>query len=341
MEQIAIACHANVHRVLGAIMQNFLWPLRFIGSRLVLLILASLIIFFSMTLLPGDPAEVLLGVDAQPDTLAALHHKLGLDQPLLAQYWHWATGLLHGNFGQSYGYNVPVWSLLAERLQVSLPLASIALTAAVALGVLLGVFTATRRGTWLDLAFMGAIQLTKAVPDFWLAMLLTGFFALSLHWFPAGGFAGWEQGGGAALRSLVLPAVALALPQAAVLARYTRSAVIAVLDEPFILTARAHGLSERQVLCRHVLPRSLPSVLAVVSLQIPLLLSGTIIVENVFNLKGTGALLLEAVNQRDVPVVQACVLLIVAVVVVEKGLFQWLEMRLSPWLASGRNGRAA
>ncbi|WP_341843838.1 ABC transporter permease [Acetobacter malorum] len=341
MEQAAVACHPNVQRILGPIMQNFLWPLRFIGSRIVLLVLASLIIFFSMAFLPGDPAEVILGVDAQPDTLAALHHKLGLDQPLPVQYWHWATGFFQGDFGRSYGYNVPVWYLLAERLQVSLPLAGFALTAAVALGVALGVFTATRRGTWLDLVFMGGIQLTKAVPDFWLAMLLTGFFSLSLHWFPAGGFSGWGQGVGAALRSLVLPAVALALPQAAVLARYTRSAVIAVLEEPFILTARAHGLSERQVLFRHVLPRSLPSVLAVLSLQIPLLLSGTIIVENVFNLKGTGALLLEAVNQRDVPVVQACVLLIVAVVVFEKGLFQWLEIRLSPWLSSDRNGHAA
>ncbi|MBS0981171.1 ABC transporter permease [Acetobacter thailandicus] len=313
--------------------------LRFAGGRLVLLVLASVLIFSCMALLPGDPAEVILGVDAQPETLAALHHKMGLDQPFAVQYVQWLGRLFQGNFGESYSYNVPVWQLLSERLQLSAPLAGLALVLAVALGVPLGGLAAIKRGSSADIVLMGGIQLTKAVPDFWLGMVLTGFFALTLHWLPAGGFAGWESGPWPAFKSLLLPAVALALPQAAVLARYTRSAVIAVLEEPFVLTARAHGLSEPAVLLRHVLPRSLPPVLAVLSLQIPLLLSGTIIVENVFNLKGTGALLLDAVNQRDVPVVQICVLLIVALVIFEKGLSERVENRLNPRAHSDKEGQ--
>lgn len=314
-------------------MQRFVLPFRFFASRMVLLGVASVLVFSCMTLLPGDPAEVLLGVDAQPDTLAALHHTLGLDQPFFIRYLHWLGNLFKGDFGQSYSYNVAVWQLLSERLQLSAPLAGLALVLSICLSVPLGVLTATQRGKPIDIVVMGALQFTKAIPDFWLAMILTGFFALTLHWFPAGGFSGWEQGAGAVLWSLLLPAIALALPQAAVLGRYTRSAAIAVLEEPFVITARAHGLSERAVLTRHVLPRSLPPVLAVISLQIPLLLSGTIIVENVFNLKGTGALLLEAVSQRDLPVVQGCVLLIVALVIFEKGFFEWLEIKLSPWVS--------
>lgn len=302
----------------------------FLLSRLALLLIASLLVFTSMVLLPGDPAEVLLGVDARPDTVATLHHQLGLDRPLPERYLFWLRNMASGNLGQSYSYNIPVSQLLAERLAVSGPLAGMALGLAVSLGVPLGLFAATRKGRAIDIMLMSSIQLAKAMPDFWLAMILTSIFALALHWFPAGGFPGWDHGIVHGMQALLLPALALVLPQAAVLARFSRSSALQTLQAPFILTARAHGLSRRAVLWRHVFPHSLPPVLAVISLQIPLLLSGTIIVENVFDLHGTGSLLLEAVNQRDIPVVQGGVLLVVLVVILEKGLLQWLESRVSP-----------
>ncbi|QEO18513.1 ABC transporter permease [Acetobacter vaccinii] len=310
----------------------------FLLSRLALVLIASLVVFASMVLLPGDPAEVLLGVDARPDTIATLHHKLGLDRPLPERYLHWLKDMATGDLGQSYSYSIPVSQLLSDRLAVSAPLAGMALGLAVILGVPLGLFAAARKGRAVDVILMSGIQLTKAMPDFWLAMILTSIFALTLHWFPAGGFPGWGQGIAHGVQALLLPALALALPQAAVLARFSRSSALQTLQAPFILTARAHGLSRQAVLWRHVLPHSLPPVLAVISLQIPLLLSGTIIVENVFDLHGTGSLLLEAVNQRDIPVVQGCVLLVVLVVILEKGLLQWLESRLSPWVNHTQGG---
>ena len=196
-----------------------------------------------LNVLPGDPAAVMLGVDAQPDTIAALHHQLGLDVPLLPRYAHWVFGLLSLHLGNSYTYGIPVSQLLADRLQVTLPLAGLTLLLSVTIGIPLGVAAAARQGRGSDAAIMAAVQLTKSVPDFWLGVLFILAFSLRLHWLPAGGFPGWQAGALPGLRALLLPAVALALPGAAVLARFTRAATITALGQDFVRTARAKGLA--------------------------------------------------------------------------------------------------
>jgi peptide/nickel transport system permease protein len=294
------------------------------------LLAASVIVFGVLNVLPGDPASVMLGLDAQPDTVAALHHQLGLDVPLLPRYARWLSGLVQLQLGRSYTYGIPVSVLLADRVQVSLPLAAMAVLLAVAIGVPVGVAAAARQGRAADAAIMGAAQLTKAVPDFWLGVIFILVFALRLHWFPAGGFPGWRTGVWPGLRALLLPALALALPQAAIFARFTRSATIAALGQDYVRTARAKGLTRRAALWRHALPNALIPVVTVIGLQFPLLLSGTVIVENVFNLPGLGRLLFEAISQRDLMVVQDLVVILVGFVVLVNFAADLLAARLDP-----------
>jgi peptide/nickel transport system permease protein len=303
--------------------------------RLVATLLASsLSIFIILNILPGDPAAIMLGIDAQPDTVAALHHKLGLDVPAPARYAHWLMGLASLRLGDSYTYGIPVAQLLAGRLQVTVPLAGLTLLLSVAMGVPVGVAAAARQGRVADSAIMVTAQIAKSVPDFWLGVMLILVFSLWLRWFPSGGFPGWQDGPWPALRALLLPAVALALPAGAILARLMRSAVIDALQQDFVRTARAKGLSVQAALWRHAVPNALIPVVTMVGIQFPLLLSGTIIVENVFNLPGLGRLLLEAINQRDLLVVQDLVVLLVAAVVVVNFaidlLAGWLDPRLRP-----------
>jgi len=305
-----------------------------IAAFAISLVAASVIVFLVLNVLPGDPAAVMLGLDAQPDTIAALHHKLGLDAPLPARYLHWIAGLLWLHLGTSFTYGIPVTDLLADRLQVTLPLAAITLLLAVAIGIPVGVAAAARQGSLGDAAIMAAAQLTKSVPDFWLGVIFILVFALRLHWLPAGGFPGWQGGLLPACRALLLPAFALALPQAAILARFTRSATITALNQDYIRTARAKGLSRRAVLWRHALPNALIPVVTVAGLLFPLLLSGTVIVENVFNIPGLGRLLFEAINQRDLIVVQDLVVILVASVVLVNFAADSLAARLDPRIAA-------
>jgi len=305
-----------------------------LALRLVVTLLASsLLIFIALNILPGDPAAVMLGIDAQPETIAALHHKLGLDVPAPARYAQWVLGLLSLRLGDSYTYGIPVSQLLAGRLQVTLPLAGLTLLLSVAMGVPVGVAAAARQGRIADSMIMATAQIAKSMPDFWLGVMLILIFSLWLHWFPSGGFPGWQDGPWAALRALLLPAIALALPAGAILARFMRSATIDALQQDFVRTARAKGLSPRAALWRHAVPNGLIPMVTLVGIQFPLLLSGTIIVENVFNLPGLGRLLLEAINQRDLMVVQDLVVLLVACVVVVNfavdRLASWLDPRLA------------
>lgn len=306
--------------------------LRMVSGRVMLLFVASLIIFAAMNLLPGDPATVMLGLDASPESILALHHQLGLDTPLPARYAHWVSGFLHGDLGQSYIYDVPVSSLIIERLQSSLPLIFLAMLLSLGAGIPIGVIAAANRGKALDLGLMGMLQLFKSIPDFWLAMMMTFLFSLTLHWLPASGFPGWEDGFFPAVRALILPAIALAIPQAAITARFMRSSLIETLSQDFIRTARAQGYSRRGALWRIALPNALIPVLTLAGIQLPVLVTGSIIVESVFSLPGCGKLLLEAVNQRDIPVVQNLVMMIVTGVMVLSvlmaALVRWLDRRL-------------
>jgi peptide/nickel transport system permease protein len=282
---------------------------------LVTLVVASVVVFSVLEILPGDPALVMLGMNASPEALEALRNEMGLNAPVLVRYLNWAGGLLVGDFGRSFTYSSPVLDLIAERALVSLPLALISLLLSTIIAIPVGLFAAARRGRAADTSVMGLTQLGVAVPNFWFALLLIYVFAVWLRLVPAGGFAGWSGGLWPGLKSLILPAVALALPQAAILARVTRSALLEVLGEDYIRTARAKGMPRRIVLWRHALRNAMIPVLTIIGLQFAFLLAGTIIVENVFYLPGLGRLVFQAITQRDLIVVEGVVMLLVASVI--------------------------
>jgi peptide/nickel transport system permease protein len=288
------------------------------ASALVLtLVVASVVIFTLTQIAPGDPASFMMGLNADPGALAALRAELGVDGPPLERYLRWIGGLLVGDFGTSYTYRVPVGDLIAERLQVSAPLALMSLFIAVAVGIPLGFAAASMRGKPPDTLIMGAAQLGVAAPNFWIAILLVFVFSTTLGWTPAGGFPGWEAGPARALAALALPAIALALPQAAILARVMRSSLIETLGENYICTARAKGLSRGEALLRHALRNALIPVLTILGLQLSFLLAGAVIIENVFYLPGLGRLVFQGITQRDLIVVQGVVfVLVIAVVLV-------------------------
>ena len=294
--------------------------LQFFVKRLMALVLtlvvASGVIFLCLEIVPGDPALYMLGLNAQEDTLAALRAELGLDMGPVARYWAWVSGMMVGDFGISYTYRTPVAEMVAERLKVSLPLAIYALTLSTAIAFPAGIWAASRRGRGADIAVMGVTQLGVAIPNFWFAMLMVLVCAIHLRWFNAGGFAGWEAGLGPVLKSLTLPAIALALPQASILARVMRSALLDSLNEDYVRTARAKGLSRGQALWRHALRNALIPVLTIIGLQFAFLMAGAIIIENVFYLPGLGRLVFQAISARDLIVVESVVMLLVFAVVV-------------------------
>jgi peptide/nickel transport system permease protein len=280
------------------------------------LVFASLVIFAVLEILPGNAAQVMLGATATPEAVAALAHKLGLDQPFLARYLSWLGGLARGDFGLSYAYNSSIGALIADRMTVSGPLALLAMALTSAIALTAGVFAAQRRGRRGDVLVMAASQIGLAVPNFWFGILLALIFAVWLHIAPSGGFPGWSAGLKPAFGALILPAIALSAVQGAILTRVTRSALLEVLNEDFIRTARAKGLSKRTILWRHALPNALTPILTVMGLQFANLIAGAIIVENVFTLPGVGRLIFQSIANRDVLVVEDCVLLLAVVVIV-------------------------
>jgi peptide/nickel transport system permease protein len=302
---------------------------------LLTLVAASIVVFAVLEILPGDPARLMLGFNATPDAVEALREQLGLNQPIPLRYLDWIGGLLRGDFGRSYTYSVPVIDLIAERSAVSLPLALIALTLSIGIAIPVGAFAAQRRGRIGDTLSMGAAQIGVAIPNFWFALLLIYLFAVWLRLVPAGGFPGWSAGVWPALKALILPALALALPQAAILARVTRSALIETLGEDYIRTARAKGLPTRAVLWRHALRNALIPVVTIIGLQFSFLLAGTIIVENVFYLPGLGRLVFQAITQRDLIVVESVVMLLVAAVIAINLVVDLSYALLDPRLRTG------
>jgi peptide/nickel transport system permease protein len=313
-----------------------LFILNRLATLLLTLVVASAVVFAVLELLPGNAAELILGESATPESLAALQAKLGLDRPPLERYLDWVGGALQGRTAMSTSYDTPTAELIAQRLQVTLPLALMAMLLTVALALPLGVYAASRHNRAGDVGVMAASQLGIAIPNFWFAILLILVFAVQLQWVSAGGFPGWteDEGGGLAdgFIALLLPALALALVQAAILARVTRSAVLDVQREDFVRTARARGLSRRQALWRHVLRNAMIPVLTVMGLQFANLITGTIVVENVFVLPGVGRLVFQAIANRDLVVVRDVVLLLAAVVVVVNFVIDVLYALVDPRL---------
>jgi ABC-type dipeptide/oligopeptide/nickel transport system permease component/ABC-type transport system substrate-binding protein len=299
---------------------------------LATLLAATAIVFVIVQVVPGDPVRYMMGLQADPDTVALMRHQLGLDLGPLQRYGSWVGGLLHADFGLSYTYRIPVSALLAERLQVSLPLAVYALLLSTVVAFPSALYAAARRGRLGDSIVSGITQLGLAVPNFWLGMLLVLVFAIALRWVSAGGFPGWEAGFWTAVKALTLPAIALAMPQAAILARVLRGALIDTLHEDYIRSARAQGVGERRILLRHALPNAMVPVLTILGMQFSFLLAGGVIIENVFFLPGLGRLVFQAIVQRDLIVVQSVVVVLVFAVVMVTFLVDLGYVLINPQL---------
>jgi len=292
----------------------------------------SLVVFLVLEVLPGDPALVILGPDASPEAVAALREKLGLNTPAFIRYFEWLGGLFIGQFGTSYTYGVSTGELILERLAVTVPLGLIAMALTILIAVPLGIFAASRHNKAGDVVVMGISQFGIAIPNFWFGILLILLFAVQLRWVSAGGFPGWEEGALAGLEALILPAIALALVQAAILARFTRSSVLDVLREDFVRTARAKGLTRRGALWGHAVRNALIPVVTVMGLQFSNLLAGTVVIENVFQLPGLGRLVFQAIANRDIVVVRDAVVILAAKVVLINFVVDLLYAAIDPRL---------
>jgi len=299
---------------------------------------ASLVVFLVLEILPGDPAAVMLGINAEPETLAALRAEMGLDRPVTVRYFSWLGDLVKGDLGVSYTYDVPVLELIKERISLSFPLAIFAMILSTLIAIPLGIIAASNHTKIMDFLVMIFSQLGIAIPNFWFALLLIIFFSIFLRMLPAGGFAGWDAGLVPALTSLLLPTISLALPQAAILTRVTRSSLLEVLKEDYIRTAQAKGSGRWRTLWRHALRNAMIPVVTIMGLQFSFLLAGTIIIENVFYLPGIGRLIFQAIAQRDLIVVKNLVVLLAASVIVINSIVDLLYAVIDPRLRGGENG---
>ncbi|WP_337268131.1 ABC transporter permease [Oryzifoliimicrobium ureilyticus] len=308
--------------------------LRRLAGLFLTLAAVSLLIFVVMDVLPGDPASITLGTSASPDTLAALREEMGLNQPVLLRYLHWLAGVAHGDFGRSYTYGVPVADLIAERLTVTLPLALMAILLSVAIALPLGASAAARRGGAIDNFATFFAQTSIAVPAFWTGLLLILLFSTRLGILPSGGFPGWSSAPWSALTALLMPAVSLAIPQAGVMTRVVRAAVLETRQQPYARTALAKGLSARRILWQHCVPNALVPMLAILGLQFTFLVAGSVLVENVFNLPGLGRLAYQALSQRDIVVMQDVVLVFAGLVIIVNFLVDLSYLAVDPRLRS-------
>ncbi|HEX3646873.1 MAG TPA: ABC transporter permease [Pseudonocardiaceae bacterium] len=276
-----------------------------------ILVGTAVIVFLILRLVPGDPASAILGPNATPAQLRQVRLDLGLDRPIYQQFGSWLAGVVRGDFGHDYITNQSITSELADRLPVTLELAGFAFVLAVVVAVPLGVVAAVRRGGWLDRLVRAVSVITIAVPDFVFGILSILLFSLVLGMFPASGFAPVGQSLALNVHSLVLPAVSLALGLAGVLARVTRSAMLEVLGSDYVRFARASGVSPASVVFRHALRNAAIPIVTVAGLQVGYLLGGTVVVEQLFSIPGVGQLVVQAMLNRNYPVVQTCVLVFV------------------------------
>ncbi len=284
-------------------------------ASLLTIVLAASLVFFALLAIPGDPAEVILGINASPSALAALRQQLGLDQPASVRFGQWLLGVLQGDLGQSINYQRPVAALVAETLSVSLPLSLGAMVLACLIAIPLGVVAALHKGSPLDPAITALSQLGAAIPSFWLGLLLILLFSVERNWFPAAGYVPWEDGPLRTLRSLFLPTVALGLGQAAVMTRMTRAAMLEALGQDYIRTASAKGLAAYKVTLKHGLRNALVTIVTILGLSLAQILINAIIIEQVFSLPGMGSLVLRAIGNRDFPLLQGQIFIYASVIV--------------------------
>jgi len=299
-------------------------------TLIVLLFLVSITVFSVLFVLPGDPAQIILGINATPEALANLRVELGLDKSFLGQYTDWIGNLLLGRSQQSIHYKMSVHELILDSLAVTGPLALIAMLFALVISLPLGIYAARHQNQTGDVTVMFGTQLGLATPEFWFGILLTLLFSVQLGWFSAGGFPGWSKDFWGSVKALLLPAFALGVIRASILTRLTRSSMLEVLREDYVRTARAKGLRERTVIYVHALRNALVPILTIMGLQLGQLLAGAIIIENVYFLPGMGRLVFNAIGQRDLPVVRDIVLFMAAAVVMVNFIVDMTYASLDP-----------
>lgn len=303
---------------------------RLIGAALVMLAVSTLV-FFMIRLVPGDPIAAMLADSGSPEAREALIRRLGLDQPLIVQFWKWLTGVLQGDFGASiYGSNQPVADILLAALPKTLSLAFLSFFIAIAIAVPAGIISATRKNSAADVGVSLFAFLGLSMPDFWLAILLIIIFAANLQWLPAIGYAPMSEGFWEWLSHLILPAIAIGTGFSAIIARMIRSSMLEVLQADYMRTATSKGLTQRVMLLRHALPNALIPVITVIGIAFALLISGAVVVENVFSIKGLGRVLIQGIQNRDYPVVQGAVLLVSAFFVLSNLVVDLLYAVIDP-----------
>lgn len=309
--------------------------MRWLGSFLLSLLVASAVVFALVNLLPGDVAQVILGTNADPASVEALREQLGLNRPAVLRYLEWLGGLFTGDFGHSALTGEAVAAQLPRRLGVTLWLVVLGMALAVAIALPVGIFAAANRRRRRGQLVSAASQLGMAVPAFLMGIVLVTIFAVQLRWLPANGYVPFSTDPWQWARRIILPVVSLALVQSAVLIRYVRNAFVDVLGEDYFRTARAIGWPRRQALIRHGLRNAGLQVITVLGLQLATLFVGAIVIETVFVLPGLGSYLLAAVNNRDLPIVQSVVMLLVALVLVINALVDLAYRLIDPRLRSG------
>lgn len=310
---------------------------RYIARRFAemipVLVILSIVVFGILRLLPGDPVAALIGEESgsiSPEQRAALEHELGLDEPLPIQYFEWVSDIVGGDWGRSLISRQPVADLIKQRLSVTLQLAAFAWVIGLALGLPIGVISALNRNSWADVGINVAALAGLATPNFLLGLLLIVVFAVYLRWLPSSGFVSFRDNPSEAIQHLLLPTVALSTGLMASIIRQTRSAMLEVMGEDYIRTARAKGLPNRRVIFRHALKNALLPVVTVAGLQIGNLASGTIIVETMFAIPGMGRLTIDAILISDFSTVQIIVLILAIFTMVANLLADLLYVRFDP-----------
>ncbi|MEN4670863.1 ABC transporter permease [Pantoea agglomerans] len=285
---------------------------RRIGAGILTLLIVSAVVFFITSLLPGDAAQMILGQNATPETVAALRQQLGLDQPLLMRYFHWLTGMVQGDFGTSFASHLPVAQLVAQRIPATFELAGITTLICVPLALIIGIIAAMNRGSRLDRALVIGTMATVAVPEFLVATVAVLIFAVKLHWVSAMSFGSPDSDLLSYLKAYALPVLTLCCVLVAQMARMSRAAIINQLDSPYLEMALLKGVSPLRAVLRHALPNAVGPIANAISLSLSYLFGGVIIIETIFSYPGLASQLVDAVSNRDLPVVQLCVMLFAA-----------------------------
>lgn len=299
---------------------------------IIVIFVVTIIVFLFIKLIPGDPALTVLGFDATKEQIEALRQELWLDRPTIVQYWHWLTGAIQGDLGQSIMYRRDVSSLIAMRLPITLHLAVMAFILSTILGITAGIICAIRWGKISDSIISLFANVGIAVPVFWLGILGIYYFGLKLSWLPIQGYTSPFEDFWLSISKAILPTICLAIPSIAILTRQTRSTMLEVVRQDYIRTARIKGLKERVIIVKHALKNALIPVITLLGVQIGILVGGSVLIENVFNIPGMGRLIVQSALNKDIPVIQACTFIIALITVFANLLvdmtYGWLDPRI-------------